>query len=408
MSDTDGQTTASDTADRGVPAPSVRPAPRGKKRYRPLVESFIERSPVTTLLIVSLVCVLILLVAMALVLNDWTVQRVPVVREEKELYSALGSLFQGIIGSSFALAGSIVAIYLAVLGLRVVRDQERREQEQYVRTYLSEALLPINKIARSVSDLTFAYINLMHYAVRPWEGMTGAAADTQVRSKNDALVRAVMNLAGDLESMCLSPQSLHLWGCSNSAPKDYLPKLWRASGNATPCPNATSDPVRYAAYLKAGAARFKEASEVGRPTDAWETMVKAVRVYVHLVQEKRGAEFDFDEREFTGLGISLWISGMADAAFNFGLATLLDIVDAIPDEAELRLFTEQEFDIDIGDSNTNPFASRLRKFMRNNDPARLAEPRLLRVAELWGGDVKNLYLKGKLRAPEGEKGDKRA
>lgn len=75
-----------------------------------------------------------------------------------ETCSAVGSLLQGIVSSGVALAGSLVAIFLAVLGLRIVREQEAREQEIYLRTYLADALAPVKRVALELDTVVFRYL----------------------------------------------------------------------------------------------------------------------------------------------------------------------------------------------------------------------------------------------------------
>jgi hypothetical protein len=374
------------------------------KRIRP---SELTKRPRLELLIWTVCAVLILLGVSALILLVARVIRLNSVPSSiafpnNEDLSTLGTLYQGIVGAAVALAGSLVAIRIAQLGLGSLQQQERRESADFVNNIIEKGIPPLITVIVKLSELHHAFkiyqgalmastyepdsnffippfsatddapnvpsdaqllvtlalnpLGMKHYVYQPHMDVPRAFS---------ALTELVGDVASALEDVCKNAFSYAIWRKSvlDFESKSYLrefSKFYRPEdiglvSKATPLlgVSAQRDLIEFALILRRQAVSAS-------PPEGLEDVMKIKRALLDMIEyqrdQKRYGPTDnlLDLLEF---GYELFPEGvpsrdfsdeeLAQAKvfyqFNYGAASLLDIALCFPTATELRVFLIKQY-----------------------------------------------------------------
>src|SRR5436853_3249651 len=259
-----------------------------------------------------------------------------------ESYSTVASLYQGIVGTSVALAGSIVAIKLAQLGLQAVRNQEQREIVDFAQNQLDAGVGPITEVALKLTALYSDFI-LYHHSIKGiqkhvYEKLLKQQIDpstvipemTEFRS---LLADAILDLANSLEGIYKSTFSLVIWrkAVADFDKRSLLTLLGEHLQNkGYSVINAQKEPIEIANILRI---KFRE--------------IKLPATVADIVTPNLSSQFLLDKIgtlpprgifDILELGFTVIPPDIEDANLftKFGAAIFLDLVLCLPTSSELK------------------------------------------------------------------------
>jgi hypothetical protein len=294
--------------------------------------------------------------------------------------SAAGNLLDGVLSPAVALAGATSTVVLAVLGLRIVDQQEKtaKRQEhhdriQYIESRLNQALAPIARLSTALSLLEASGRALIHTLESEAGRLHSGKTDGRLRTELNQVVKNLRLLDLHLHEIAVSPWAFALWSNRPTTPARLLARLAQRSQH----PAATYELIDLIALFRSCVGQFDEphaTDEIERLQAAWsmaDSQADRMREWLEQMPDPRGYV------SLLLVGGLLWLKSERDIEMNYGAALVLDLVDAVPGVDEITEFCARLYDGTGSTPSGDVLPTVLREDARGQDPKRLLKPVLL-------------------------------
>jgi hypothetical protein len=255
-------------------------------------------------------------------------------------YGNLGTAIQATLGISVALAGALVAIFIANNTYLMLQHDSFRQEETAVQQDFERALRPIYAVATALGSLFTEFIASgpeKKLLIAEYQSRSIGAASPETLKHARGSIDYKKKLAQKLDRLCEALQAMnsssllatHIWLTAPAAVHSHVKSL----GEQFATLDAANDVAESVNILRVCADHLR-----AQATDGLLATVVTPRLLANWTKTQEGAAFDhLAARNFLELGLELQSPIPDNGTFmNLGAAILLDIAQCIPDISALR------------------------------------------------------------------------